>query len=323
MHPPRKTSTLLRAVSNKPHKLLLLLTLTACATPLITDASITNGLVVYLNFDNNITAQAGTTNSGSLYKGGALNGPRYKTGIIGSAVNFANNATAGQPDDWAISLGNLEWIYSGSFSVSLWERTSTSGDGALMGNKDWTSGANVGWVISSLDPKNLNYNAVHGTRRDLDLNPPFSDANWHLVTVAFNRTLNQVISYIDGLAVNTSDISPSGTASFNAGFSTLVGSSGNGAYSGVADIDDLGVWNRVLTPQEISGIYGVGLNGNPLTLAVAGSPPVITAQPTDVNVAAGQAAIFNVTASGQGTVTYLWKLNGTNIVGATNANLTI
>src|SRR6266478_5452321 len=261
MNPPRKTSTLFRAVSDKPHKLLLLLTLATCAAPLMTRASITNGLVVYLNFDNNISAQAGTTNSGSLHNGGALNGPRYKTGVIGSAVNFANNATAGQPDDWAISLGNLEWVYSGSFSVSLWERTSTSSDGALMGNKDWTSGANIGWVISSLDPKNLNYNAVNGTRRDVDLNPPFSDANWHLVTVTFSRALNQVISYIDGLAANTSDISPSGAASFNAGFSTLVGSSGNGSYSGAGDIDDLGIWNRVLTPQEISGIYGAGLNG--------------------------------------------------------------
>src|SRR5438128_324608 len=192
-----------------------------------------------------------------------------------------------------------------------------------MGNKDWTSGANVGWVISSLDPKNLNYNAIGGTRRDIDLNPPFSDANWHLVTVTFNRALNQVISYIDSVAFNTSDISPSGTASFNAGFSTLVGSSGNGTYSGAADIDDLGVWNRVLTPQEISGIYGAGLNGETLTLAVPGSPPIITAQPVDVSVATGQPATFNVAATGQGTVTYQWKINGTNIVGATNASLTI
>ena len=219
----------------------------------------TNGLVVYLNFDNNINAQGGTTNNGSLYTGGATSGPRYRTGIIGSAATFANTATGGQPDDWAITLGSLEWVYSNSFSVSLWERTANSGDGALMGNKDWTSGANVGWVISSLDPKNLNYNAVGGTRRDVELNPPFSDGNWHLVTVTFDRATNRVTSYIDGLPVNTSDISPSGSASLNAGFNTLIGSSGNGTYSGTADIDDLGVWTRVLTAQEVAGIYGAGL----------------------------------------------------------------
>ena len=98
----------------------------------------------------------------------------------------------------------------------------------ILGNKNWTSGANVGWVISSLDPKNVNWNAVAGTRRDIGLNPPFSDGNWHLITVTFNRAANQVFSYVDGVAVSTSDISPSGSASFNAGFNTLVGSSGNG-----------------------------------------------------------------------------------------------
>lgn len=284
---------------------------------------LTNGLMVYLDFDNNLDAQAGTTNSGTLYTGGAQNGPRYLPGIIGSAVNFANHSTGGQPDDWAISLGSLEWIYAGDFTVSLWERATTSGDGALMGNKNWTSGANVGWVISSFDPKNVNYNAVGGTRRDVDLNPPFSDGAWHLVTVSFNRAANEVMSYIDGVAVNTSDISPSGGASLNAGFATLVGSSGNGTYSGAGDIDDLGVWNRVLTPEEVAGIYGAGLSGKPLTAAVPGESPAVTAQPLDMNVAAGNGVTFSVTAAGPGTLSYQWRFNGTDIAGATNSTLTL
>jgi hypothetical protein len=270
----------------------------ACLVPMTSvQATVTNGLMVYLNFDNNLNAQAGTTNNGFLYTGGALNGPRYTPGVIASAVRFANTSTSGQPDDWAVSLGNLEWIYANSFSVSLWERTSSTSDGAFLGNKDWTSGADIGWVISNFDPKNLNYNAVGGSRRDIDLNPPFSDGAWHLITITFNRPGNQVISYVDGAPVNTSDISPSGTASFNAGFSTLVGSSGNGRYSGAGDIDDLGVWNRVLSPQEISGIYGAGLNGQPLTDAIPGFAPVITAQPMDVTVSSGSTATFSVTAT--------------------------
>jgi len=48
-----------------------------------------------------------------------------------------------------------------------------------MGNKDWTSGANVGWVISIMDGKNLNWNTVGGTRSDVQLNPPFLDGAWH------------------------------------------------------------------------------------------------------------------------------------------------
>ncbi len=285
--------------------------------------SITNGLVVYLNFDNNLNAQAGTTNSGAIYTGGATLGPRYMSGMVGSAANFTNTSAAGQPNDWAITLGNLEWIYTNSFSVSLWERSTTGSDGALLGNKNWTSGANVGWVLSTFDPKHLNYNASGGTRRDVDLNPPFSDGNWHLVTVTFNRPANQVISYVDGVPVNTSDISPSGTASFNAGFPTLIGSSGNGMYSGAGDLDDLGIWARVLAPQEVSGIYAAGLNHQPLITAVPGSPPAITAQPISLTVATGLNATFSVTTEGPGTISYQWYRNGVRLNGATNATLVL
>ncbi len=285
--------------------------------------SLTNGLVVYLNFDNNIDAQAGTTNKGVLYTGGATLGPRYTPGVIGSAVTFANAPTTGQPNDWAISLGNLDWVFSNSFSVSLWERTLTSGDGALIGNKDWSSGANVGWVISSLEPKNVNWNAAGGTRRDVNLNPPFSDGNWHLVTVTFDRVANQVISYVDGVAVNTSDISPSGTASLNTGFSTLVGSSGNGFYSGTADVDDLGIWARALSPQEVAGVFGAGLAQRPLTQALPGVAPLITSQPVDLNLTPGLTATFSVAATGPGPLRYQWRINGTNIPGATNASLVL
>jgi len=285
--------------------------------------AITNGLVVYLNFDNNLSAQAGTTNNGAIYTGGATHGPHYGTGVIGQAARFGNTASSGQPEDWAITLGSLERIYSNSFTVALWVRTTNSSDGALMGNKNWTSGANVGWVISSLDPKNVNWNAVGGTRRDVDLNPPFSDGNWHHIVVVFDRVSNQVISYVDGTAANTSNISPSGTASLNAGFNTLVGSSGNGTYSGAGDIDDLAVWGRTLSADEATSVYHAGLSGLPLTAAVPGQFPVITDQPSNFTVAAGGTATFAVTAGGTGPLSYQWRFNGANIAGATNPTLVI
>jgi hypothetical protein len=59
--------------------------------------SVTNGLVVYLNFDNNLNGQLGTTVNGALWTGGATNGPRYKPGMIGAAASFANTGSSGQP----------------------------------------------------------------------------------------------------------------------------------------------------------------------------------------------------------------------------------
>jgi YVTN family beta-propeller protein/autotransporter-associated beta strand protein len=284
---------------------------------------VTNGLVVYLNFNSNIVAQAGTTNNGALYTGGATLGPRYIPGPIGAAVAFANTSTGGQPDDWAITLGNLDWVYSGSFTVSMWEKNSTTGDGALSGNKNWSSGANTGWVISTLDPKNLNYNAVGGTRRDVSLNPGFSDGAWHLVTITFDRTANRVTSYLDGSSLSVTDISPNGSASLSAGFPTLIGSSGNGSYSGTGAVDDYGIWRRALSSEEVAAIYHAGLIGQALVTATPGPVPQITANPAGVRLTEGGTAQFSVQVSGTGPFAYQWRLNGTNIAGATDSTFTL
>ena len=53
------------------------------------------------------------------------------------------------------------------------------------------------------------------------------------------------------------------------------------------------------------------------------SLPTITAQPTNVTVAAGSAASFHVTASGTDPLTFQWRRNGGNLSGATNGFLTL
>jgi hypothetical protein len=50
--------------------------------------------------------------------------------------------------------------------------------------------------------------------------------------------------------------------------------------------------------------------------------PTITAQPVNVAVAAGEAALFQVTASGSGTLSFQWSREGVVIAGATSAAYT-
>ncbi|HYL71983.1 MAG TPA: hypothetical protein VEY89_11845 [Candidatus Dormibacteraeota bacterium] len=57
-------------------------------------------------------------------------------------------------------------------------------------------------------------------------------------------------------------------------------------------------------------------------LGVSAAPPVITSQPADANIHAGQTATFSVVASGSAPLAYQWRKNGAAIAGATAAAYT-
>ncbi|HEV2694094.1 MAG TPA: immunoglobulin domain-containing protein, partial [Verrucomicrobiae bacterium] len=66
----------------------------------------------------------------------------------------------------------------------------------------------------------------------------------------------------------------------------------------------------------ITNLYGVTNSVN-ATLTVQ-APPMISAQPTNQTTVAGSNTAFSITANGSPTLNFQWRLNGTNITGATN-----
>ncbi len=289
-------------------------------------SQITAGIAVYLNFDNNIDAQAGTTNSGTAI--GNVGIPEYTPGPIGSAAIFNNDGSSptGWSSDWAVSLGDIEWIYTNNWSFSLWVNLTNDLDGGLLGNKDWTSGGDVGWVFAPYNNVEVNYYAAPGPRQDIG-GVNVCDGNWHHVACVFNRDANTTYVYVDGNPTASAGLAVTGwetltptTFSPNA---TLVGSSGDQAYSGAGAIDDLGIWARSLTANEVLAIYAQGLNGQPLTTAVAGTAirPLITAQPQSLTLFEGRRAALSVTATGSTPLYYQWYKDGDLLSGATTNSL--
>jgi hypothetical protein len=69
----------------------------------------------------------------------------------------------------------------------------------------------------------------------------------------------------------------------------------------------------------VSNQYGSVLSSNAVLTVLA--PPAITTQPTNQTVYIGSTASFSVVASGTLPLSYQWKFNTTNLVGATNATL--
>ena len=90
-------------------------------------------------------------------------------------------------------------------------------------------------------------------------------------------------------------------------------------------IDEVSVYDRALTSNEIAGIYAAGSAGK----CVLGVLPVIVAQPQNSTNLAGTSAAFSVTATGSQPLSYQWQCSGTNLInggrisGATTNQLTI
>jgi len=134
----------------------------------------------------------------------------------------------------------------------------------------------------------LNGTGVYGA------NASINDGEWHHLVHTFDRA-GKGITYLDGLQVDSRSISSVGSVDQAA--TTSIGQDPNGTYgeSGEADLDDLGVWRRILTPLEASGIYiaavsnGVSFASAPVKLSItpAGSQLRLTWTGSGILQAAG------------------------------------
>jgi len=88
-------------------------------------------------------------------------------------------------------------------------------------------------------------------------NNSINDAEWHHLAHTFDRTGNS-FTYLDGVRVHIASIA--GVGSIDTGQPTNIGQDPTGKYpeAGEADIDDIGIWQRVLTPLEVVGLYLAG-----------------------------------------------------------------
>jgi alpha-tubulin suppressor-like RCC1 family protein len=139
--------------------------------------------------------------------------------------------------------------------------------------------------------------------------------------VAAERGSNYIQLYVNG------QFGGQATVTFPQNYGTnslFFGTSGQSGWDRklAGDLDEISLYNRALSSNEILAIYNAGSAGKCLM-------PVITAQPQSQAVVAGSNAVFNVVASGQTPLFYQWLFDGTNltdsahITGSMNATLTI
>ena len=150
------------------------------------------------------------------------------------------------------SLGNVQ-----DFTAAYWmETTETTGynlllnkdcDGCEYSTGDWgfiTSNGNSGILSFSLS------NSNGGFYEDIGF---VADGDWHHVVVTRNATTGAVHFYLDGESVEE-HLGPTGSVTNGNALHFGLQQPYNPAYY-EGRVDDLGMWSRVLSGEEILGLY--------------------------------------------------------------------
>lgn len=140
------------------------------------------------------------------------------------------------------------------FSIELRLRYSNlAGDAAFISNKDWDSGMNPGWVISTPvnNTSNWKVNVADGTTRKDVTGGLIADGNWHHLAVTFDRD-GAMRLYEDGNAIGEADMS--GIGNVDAGLPVAIGQDGTLSYPFFfqGTIAEVRIWDTVLSPETVA-----------------------------------------------------------------------
>jgi hypothetical protein len=262
----------------------------------------TNGLVGWWPFNGNANDESGNGNNGTV-NGATLTNDR--NGSTNAAYNFTNSLNViNIPHSSSLNL-------SGAMSFSFWLNSTDVNAHQVIMNKA-TGGTSNSYILQ-LSPGNDTKNKIWlncgGLTQISQLSNPVITANnqWYHVTVVYD--LQKVSFYINGQLTNTySPLTSSTPTNTNP---LTIGRDGDASNSSSfkGKLDDIAIYNRALTQQEITALY---TSTPPCTNPKA----IITPQG---NTTFCQGGFVGLNASTGTNYTYQWYNNGQPINGATIA----
>ena len=207
---------------------------------------IIDGVVGSWHFDEGSGTTAYDT-SGNDNDGTLKNGPQWIDGKYGKALSFDGS------DDY-VNCGNSSNLNFGTndFTIESWIKTNYIEKWQLIVSKSYNPGYEL---FVARDNGKLLFQIGDGSGWTNFLgNTVVADGNWHHVVAVADRDNNGIL-YVDGNFDNEKSItSKSGSvdSEYNLHVGTRPPSTGY-AFNGI--IDEVRIYNRALTPDEISDLY--------------------------------------------------------------------
>ena len=247
----------------------------------------TSGLISWWPFNGNANDESTYTNDGSV-NSATLTIDRF--GNANKAYSFdGGDDYIDIPHDSIFDFGtNI------NFSFSFWLNTSTYHNISGIISKETTSIPGIGYQVMILENK-PRFDFMSNGPNDIDFrgDTTINNGSWHHIVLTANRSNNTISFYLDGV-INSSLVDQnlsignvSNPSSLKIGVERSYGNHFNGK------LDDIGIWNRALTEQEITDLY------NSCELS-------IKSQPTSQTINISNKTQFIVGASDP-NATYRWQ----------------
>jgi hypothetical protein len=230
--------------------------------------SLTQGLVGYWPFCGNANDDSGNGNNGTV-SGATLTTDRF--GNNNSAYNFngiSNN----------IKINNNASLNNATFSVSGWFLTNTNATDTYYGAKSiigkwWQFPSNCdnnyNSYIFCLAKQNNNSTVCLGTNfysgNNFYYDQPINTGSWYHFTFIHDSTSGGKI-YINGLLVSSNNINGIICNGINPIYIGADIENGNLYRYFNGKIDDIGIWNRALTVDEVTQLYNQNQCVNNITV---------------------------------------------------------
>ncbi len=205
----------------------------------------TNGLVGYWPFNGNANDESGNGNHGTV-NGATMASDRFGNSEMAYGFDGIN--------DW-ININNSNSLNPPSqITISAWVKTMgyNSSDASMIINKGWDQGP--GHYDLLLFSSNKKSRFVIGSNLFVESNNNINLNQWVFITATIDNFTMKI--YVNGLLENT--IFQTNNNSFGTNSDPLyIGKHdyNNAPYFFNGSIDDIAIYNRALTPQEIAAMY--------------------------------------------------------------------
>lgn len=268
-------------------------------------AFLTNGLVAYYPLNGNANDYSGNGDNGTVI--GALLTTNRFGGTNGAYYFNSTNLSAISTKGINVPIGTSSRTFALWFAADNVNKDPNRGEMLFHFGDSTTTGDFYlkfeTYGVCSMGDRTSVYVTQSGS-------PPLLDATWHHVVVTLES--NRLTGYYDGKPITFVGF-PAPTAVFNTGRGPFFIGYWNGEYFN-GSIDDIRVYNRALSPQEVEALF----NTESVLL-----PPTITRQPATQAIVRNSSASLDVAATGIGPIGFQWRFNGKAIPGATNSTYVI